>query len=79
MPPRVDVDGLHLILWQMRQSNGAVRLNQQDFADTIYVTKHTLSRLVARMADEGRLELVSGSRANTKTYIVADPSQWQRP
>lgn len=67
--------GLHVLLWQMQGNAASVRVEQARLAALLGVSRWSMSRILARMATEGRLRPVrSGSRVTT--YEVVDPSMW---
>lgn len=68
--------GLHVLLWQRRINSGGVRIVQHRLADELGVSKWSMSRILKRMADEGRLIPLPGSGNSSATYEVVDPAVW---
>lgn len=66
--------GLHVLLWQRRESSGAVRVVQKQLAAEFVVSKYSMSRILKTMADEGRLIPLTGSVGTD--YEVVDPAAW---
>lgn len=67
--------GLHVLLWQRRDAAGGVRVVQKQLAAELGVSKFSMSRILKRMADDGRLIPLVGS-GGSATYEVVDPEVW---
>lgn len=72
--PGVHRGGLHVLLWQRRETTGVVRVVQKKLAEEFVVSKYSMSRILKTMADEGRLIPLTGSAGTT--YEVVDPVAW---
>lgn len=68
--------GLHVLLWQRRTASGGLRVVQKQLAGELGVSKWSMSRILARMAEEGRLVPLPGSGNSSTTYDVVDPAEW---
>lgn len=69
---KTDRNLLHEYLWEVKDRNGVVKINQQELAPELGISNFTLSHLLIRMVEEGRLE----RRGNSK-FLVNDPVTWR--
>ena len=63
---------LHDYLWEIKDRNDVVKINQQYLSDELNISNFTLSHLLIKMVDEGRLQRLGNSR-----FIVKDPVSWR--
>ena len=61
-------EGLHRILWDRRYGEDLVDVVQARLAEELCITRPALTKVIGRMASEGRLEKVADS-----TYRLVDP------
>lgn len=63
---------LHDYLWETKDRNDVVKVNQQYLSDELDISSFTLSHLLKKMVNEGRLERLGNSR-----FMVKDPVSWR--
>lgn len=63
---------MHDYLWEIRDRNDVVKLNLKYLSQEMDIPYFTLSHLLIKMTDEGRLERLGNSR-----FIVKDPISWR--
>jgi hypothetical protein len=66
-------DGLHVILWQRRDGRDCIRLDQNRLGDEFGIEKPSMSRIVQRMVNEGRMERLAGQKNQRRTFKLVDP------
>lgn len=71
--------GLHALLWH-RASDGVLRIEQKRLADELGCSRFTINRVLAVMADEGRISKIDGATGpNARTFEITDPDSWSAP
>jgi len=65
---------LHRLLWERRYGDDLVEINQIELAEQLAVTKHTMSRVIKAMTEDGRLVAEA-----EHTYRVVNPDDVASP
>lgn len=73
----VDVNAFHAILWEEKDRLGRVKLVQSERAVALGVTKFTMSRIVAKMVQDGRIRQISRKKHLMGHFVVMDPADWR--
>lgn len=69
---KVDRGLLHDYLWETKDRNDIVKINQQYLSKELNINSFTLSHLLIKMVEEGRLDRLGNSR-----FMVKDPTTWR--
>lgn len=70
----IDLDVLQARLWERTDRLGRIKLTQSDLAAELGITKYTMSRVITKMIDDGRIRQISNRGNNAGRFIVTDPS-----
>ena len=69
----IDIRDVHQHLWDVRTRRGVVRIDHAQLAGRFGCTLETVSRLVRRLVEGGRVRQVSRGRKRTGLFAVRDP------
>lgn len=70
----IDLDELHARLWERTDRLGRIKLTQSKLAAELGITKYTMSRVVAKLIEDGCIRQISSRGNNAGRFIVTDPS-----
>lgn len=74
----IDLNAFHIDLWTRSDRMGRVKLVQKEWAETLGITKFTMSRVMTRMVDDGRIRKVSKKKYLDGMFVVTDPYEFTR-
>lgn len=69
----IDDNLVHEYLWKRSDRRGVVRIEPTVLMKFLGVNKYTVSRLIARMVEAGRMEQVTKRRYRVGLFRLADP------
>lgn len=72
----IDDSLVHEYLWKRSDRRGVVRIEPSLLMKFLGVNKYTVSRLVARMVEDGRIEQVTKRRYRVGLFRVVDPEEY---
>lgn len=70
---KVDKQELHRRLWERTDRLGRVRIKWIDIANEYGITKFTMSRIAAKMEEDGLIEKIGTGYQNICMYKVNKP------
>lgn len=73
----VDEKALHKSLWSRADRLGRLTIKSIDLANEIGVTVFTMSRVMGRLEDSGRIRQIASSKTNIKTYWIRNPAEFE--
>lgn len=73
----IDVDAVHAYLFSKTDRLGRVKIRQKELGEHLGHAKFTISRLVARLEDEGRIRKISSGKKAVGMFIVEEPEVWK--
>lgn len=78
MPSGTHIDDnlVHEYLWKRSDRRGVVRIEPSALMKYLGVNKYTVSRLVARMVEDGRMEQVTKRRYRVGLFRMVDPEEY---
>lgn len=75
-PRKVDRDELYAFLWRKADSSHRVRIHVSNLASALGVAPHTVSVIITKFCEDGRLLLVRREKSAIGVYQVTDPDTW---
>lgn len=72
----IDDNVVHEFLWKRSDRRGVVRVEPESLMKFLGVNKYTVSRLVSRMVDDGRISQVTKRRYRVGLFRVVDPEEY---
>lgn len=73
----VDIDALHAFLFKQADRRGRLKLRQSKLAGELGITKFTMSRVVSKMIDDGRMRQITTSEYARGYFHIEDPEVWK--
>ena len=75
--PAVEVNDLHVILFDQSDRLQRVRLRQDEIAKALGISKFAMSRAVTKMVTEKRMRPISNLGNHRGVFFVEDPVTWK--
>jgi hypothetical protein len=76
-PSKVDRDALHAYLWSKRDTRDRATIHMSKLAEALGVSGHTISDIMKKFCEEGRLTKVGNQACGVGVYRVADPAKYE--